>query len=416
LLKFYKKYKTLFAVSKYILWLNITDKIFWLAILLFIARIFALEIYGQTVTLIAFCTIFITIFELGLPIYMQREAALNKALSSEVFSRIFILSLALFLIYFSISSLFYYIIYYDISFKIFSIIAVMMYISSLLTLTSKALNGLNEYKKQFHLFFVVRIAIALLIIGTYWYKTSIEMILLIITAGLAVNLILNLLLLKKYSIAISVKNFAFSKAITLIKYSLPLGLAVIFNFLYDKLDIILISKLTDYYNAGYYNAAYGIYKTSSIIFSFLLVAGFTKVSEMKNDYLSIKEFLNQHIKIISYICLTAALVIFIFANLIINIFYTEKFSSSVFILRILSLGIIAMGLNNLTGTVINAMGYFRIVMYVTLYGLIFNVLLNIIYIPLYGIAASAVITVLTEILIFGAEFYFIIKLFKEKIA
>jgi O-antigen/teichoic acid export membrane protein len=291
-----------------------------------------------------------------------------------------------------------------------------MYISSLLTLTSKALNGLNEYKKQFHLFFVVRIAIALLIIGTYWYKTSIEMILLIITAGLAVNLILNLLLLKKYSIAISVKNFAFSKAITLIKYSLPLGLAVIFNFLYDKLDIILISKLTDYYNAGYYNAAYGIYKTSSIIFSFLLVAGFTKVSEMKNDYLSIKEFLNQHIKIISYICLTAALVIFIFANLIINIFYTEKFSSSVFILRILSLGIIAMGLNNLTGTVINAMGYFRIVMYVTLYGLIFNVLLNIIYIPLYGIAASAVITVLTEILIFGAEFYFIIKLFKEKIA
>lgn len=416
MLKFYKKYKSLFAVSRYILWLNITDKIFWLAILLFIARNFALEIYGQTVTLIAFCTIFITLFELGLPIYMQREAALNKSLSSDVFSRIFILSLALFLIYFFISSLFYYIIYHDISFNIFSIIAVMMYISSLLTLTSKALNGLNEFKKQFNIFFAVRIAIALLIIGSNWYKTSIEFILLIITAGLAVNLILNLILLKKYSIVFSLKNFAFSKALIIIKYSLPLGLAVIFNFLYDKLDLILISKLTDYYNAGYYNAAYGIYKTSSIIFSFLLVAGFTKVSEMKNDYLSIKEFLNQHIKIISYICLTAALVIFIFANLIINIFYTEKFSSSVFILRILSVGIVAMGLNNLTGTVINAMGYFRIVMYVTLYGLIFNVLLNIIYIPLYGIAASAVITVLTEILIFGAEFYFIIKLLKEKIA
>ena len=64
----------------------------------------------------------------------------------------------------------------------------------------------------------------------------------------------------------------------MISVSIPLGLAVIFNFLYDKIDILLISKLLDYNEAAFYNIAYGLFKASALGFSFLLVSGFTKVA------------------------------------------------------------------------------------------------------------------------------------------
>ncbi|MEZ4689432.1 MAG: hypothetical protein R3A12_04340 [Ignavibacteria bacterium] len=61
------------------------------------------------------------------------------------------------------------------------------------------------------------------------------------------------------------KGFRLKSTFSLIKLSLPLESGSYFNFLYDKIDI-LISKLTDFDQTAYYNVAYGIYKSSSILF------------------------------------------------------------------------------------------------------------------------------------------------------
>jgi O-antigen/teichoic acid export membrane protein len=52
-------------------------------------------------------------------------------------------------------------------------------------------------------------------------------------------------------------------------------------------------------------------------------------------------------------------------------------------------------------------------MWATLYGLIINVILNILFIPLYGIIAASVNTVITEYIIFFLEFYFLWKVLKK---
>jgi O-antigen/teichoic acid export membrane protein len=91
----------------------------------------------------------------------------------------------------------------------------------------------------------------------------------------------------------------------------------------------------------------------------------------------------------------------------IKLIYTDKFSNSVFILKIVSFAVIGLALNNLTGMILNGLGLFRENMYVTFTGLIINIILNIIFIPLYGIVAAAVISVITEYFIFYGDYYFI---------
>jgi O-antigen/teichoic acid export membrane protein len=224
------------------------------------------------------------------------------------------------------------------------------------------------------------------------------------------NLILAIRYLLKNNIGLSFKGFSVSGIKKMVSVSIPLGLAVIFNFLYDKIDILLISKLLDYNEAAFYSIAYGLFKASALGFSFLLVSGFTKIAELDRDTGKIKDFFNEHAKIISAICMIISIILFFFADLIIDTIYTGKFYDSIPVLKILSVGILAMGLNNLTGIILNGMGYFKIVMYITLYALIMNVALNVLFIPLYGITAAAVLTVITEYFILILEWIYMKKL------
>ena len=379
--------------------------------MLLLARNFSTEIYGQIVTLITLSIVLISVFDLGLPIYIQREIAVNRFSASEIYSRVFLLGSLLMILYFALGSAAVFVIYPDIPYSLFIIISLMMYSSFLVTVNNKALSGINEYKKQFLSFLLPRILIlAVILPGLYLYSMSAGNLLLVMFAGIAINLVISVIYLRKNEIRLSFKYFSLKGIQKILAISLPLGIAVVFNLLYDKLDLLLISKLRGFDEAAYYSIAYGIFKSSSITFSFLLVSGFTRVAELHREPSEVRKFLNEHAKFIGIICVICSLLLFIFAEFIINVFYTGKFENSVNVLRILSFGIIAMGLNNLTGIILNGMGYFKIVMFITLYALIMNVVLNAFLIPKYGIAASAVITVFTEFFIFAVEWYYLKKI------
>lgn len=409
----FKKYFSVFSESKYVLLLNITDKLFSFAIFLLLARKFSTDTYGQVVAIITLSTVFITIFDFGLPIFLQREISLNNSIGSNVFSKVFTISLIFFIGYLTLNSLYFIIFYEGISPVLFIIILLMMYIASLVTLINKALSGLGNFKSQFISFFIPRLLVALFfIIGLFYYPLGLNVLLFGLLIGILINMVLVFINLRKAGIKFSLEHFSVIEAKSIIKLSLPLGLAVIFNFLYDKIDVLLISKILDFTEVAFYNIGYGLFKASAISFSFLLVPGFTKVSSAGKDKIKIKEFFGEYFKIILVICILLSIVIFFTAEFIITSLYTERFSDSVIILKILALGITAVGLNNLTGTVLNGMGYYKTVMYITLYALILNVLLNFLLLSKYGILAAAVLTVITETFIFFTEYYYLRKILK----
>ena len=397
--------------GRHILWMNIADRLFSFFLFIIIARNFQSEVYGGIVTSFTLCSVCALAFDFGLPILLQKNIAVSDKRSDE-FSLVFSVALILFIPYTVFSTLFYNLLYSQIDVYLFAVICLITYISTLVNTINKALSGIGNFRSQFIAFTIPRIiSLPLILMMIYMFGASPYLIMIIMLIMVAVNLLWCFYFLASSGIKYS---FSLPNSYDIFKSALPLGLAVIFNFVYDKIDVLIISSVRSLDETALYSAAYGLYKTSHIAFTFMLVPGFTEVSRMKDDILAIKAFMNRLIKIILIICISVAIFYLLASEIIVQFIYTEKFSGSAFVLKILAPAVIAAGLNNLTGTIINAMGYFRIVMYVTLYGLILNFTLNLIYVPIYGITAAAVITLITESFIFLTEYYYLRKLIEIK--
>lgn len=407
------KYVNLLSESKYILLLNISDRLFSFAFFLMLARSLPREIYGEVVTLFTIAVILVSVFDLGLPVFLQREISIDILSAADIFSKVFLSALILFAAYFIIGALVVVMLYPEVPLVLFFIIAVMMYISSLVTICNKALSAVFEMKSQFISFTVPRIFIMIFFItGLYHFEFDLVTLLMVMLAGFGLNLIMIFYYLAKRNIKFTFSGYNFNHLRSILVLSLPLGLAVVFNLLYDKADVILLSKLRDFTEVAFYNIGYGVFKASSISFSFLLVAGLSRIAAMKGNKDLAAGFFRDYSKLIAPLCVLISAVMFLFPDAIINLLYTDKFSDSADVLRILSIGVLGMGLNNLTGTILNGMGYFKVVMYITLYALIMNVILNGAAIPQYGMIACAVITVITEYFIFFTEYFYFRKIIK----
>ena len=379
--------------------------------MILLARKFLPEIYGELITLFTVSAVFVSIFDLGLPIYLQRETAINPKNASETFSLAFTAGLLLFSAYFIFAGLSVRVLYPVISFALFSLTAIMLYSSSLVNICNKALSGFSDFKSQFIAFILPRLLIiAVFIAGIYYFNFGLNSFIITMLSGFSLNLVIVMYYLAKSGVKFSITLFSFKKFKNILAISIPLGLAVIFNLLYDKIDVLLISKICGFTETAYYNVGYGLFKASALSFSFLLVPAFTEIASLRSDKSALRLYFKEYSFIILMICFAAAAALFFLSGFLVNALYTINFRSSVLVLQILVFGITAMGMNNLTGIMLNGMGYYKVVMYITLYGLIFNVSLNIIFIPVYGIIAASVITVLTEYLIFFTEFYYLRKI------
>jgi O-antigen/teichoic acid export membrane protein len=395
--------------SRYLLFLNVTEQLFFFVVFLVFARKYSVESYGQLITLFTLANVFITLFNLGLPVYLQREVSISNESSSSLLSRVLSLNLIVLVIYLLFTFAYYKIFYGTISFNLYIITVIPAYLYSNINILNSVLSGLKKYKEQFRLLLNSRvITILIFLFFTIYYNSSLKLLVLIYSLGFLYHITLLVFNIIKTGGKISF-TFELKGISGLIKISLPLGMAVIFNFLYDKIDILLISKFTDFSQVGYYNIGYGIYKASALAFSFLLVSGLTHISYLSRRKCAVKLFFKKYAISFLFIGIILNIILFFSSDFVIKFIYTDKFANSVFILKIVSFAVTGLALNNLTGVILNGLGLFRENMYVTFTGLIINVILNFIFIPLYGIIAAAVISVITEYFIFYGDYYFIKK-------
>ncbi|HMQ68387.1 MAG TPA: oligosaccharide flippase family protein [Ignavibacteria bacterium] len=408
------KYSKILNDNRYLIFYTVSERIFFFLAFLIIARRFPTDTYGELITVFSIANIFIILFDLGLPVLLQREVASGKESSSELASKILTLFALSFPVYFISAATYSKIFFPDISFTIITTVLLSVYFFSAGNLFNKILSGLNDFKSQFDVILKARLpALILLITAVFFSDSGLLIFLLIILMSSLIQIIFVFSAAKKHGLIFFFNGFKLKSTFSLVRLSLPLGMAVIFNFLYDKIDILLISKLTDFDQAAYYNVAYGIYKSSSILFSFLFVSGFTEVSSIRNNKAALRSFFRKYSVLLIEICLALTIILFFLSDQIVTLVYTDKFNDSAMILKILSVSLAGLALNNLTGIMLNGTGLFKENMKITLSGLILNVILNILLIPVYGIIASAVITILTEYFIFAGGYFYLNKFFKR---
>lgn len=397
--------------ARFLFYNSAFEKIAYFILFLFFARIFSAAQYGEFITINNLGNILISICSLGIGIQLQSKIAKNISLSREIFSNYFILTLIILISDFAAGMILYFGFYSHLSPALFVVIILWSGISAGGSNLSFAYYGINKYNTPFYINFSVKfITFTIAVIVGFTFHNFIICIL-ILLAGAIIYFILTLRNFP-YSIELSSVNNKYLKNILL--SGLPLGIATVFNFLYDKIDIIVLSFYTDFTLIAFYGIAYGLYKSSSLSFSFIIQKTLTSFSEISEDKNKLEISLLKYANLIALICIAVSILLYLFSGLIVRIIYSDVYIQAADILKILVFGILPMGLNNLTGTFINSLGFYKVNMGITIIAFILNVTLNIFLIPIYSVKAAALISVFTEILILILELIFIVRFFAKK--
>ncbi len=298
---------------------------------------------------------------------------------------------------------------------IFFTVIISSYVSLYINIMSKIASGLRDFRSQFYFLLFSRCFFIFFPIIYFLKKDiTIESVAIVLLGSYLSNALLLYSFLNTNYFKQFNSKVNFPVLWKVIKVSIPLGIIVLVNLLYDRIDVLLISKILGFSDTGKYNVAYGLLKASTLSFSFILIEGFSRASYLSGRISAIKLFLKKYTIIIFFISLTSALTLFFLPDFLVIFFYSTKYASSIELLKFLSFAVVPLALNNLTGITLNALGKFNLVLYATVIGLVINVVLNLVLIPKVGLIAACYATFFTEAAILLIEGFFLFKVLSTR--
>jgi len=187
--------------------------------------------------------------------------------------------------------------------------------------------------------------------------------------------------------------------------ALPFWFSGVFLSLYSRADMILLKFLKSYNVVGFYSAAYKLIDGLSFIPAVITIVIFPVMLKFHvEDRKKLQILFQTLIKYLFIISFPIAVGTSLLANRIISLFYGEEFLSSALALQILIWAEILVFINAISGQLLNAIDKEKAFAFAAGFCLVFNVISNIILIPLLSFIGSAIAVLLTQIIL-GVLFY-----------
>ena len=180
---------------------------------------------------------------------------------------------------------------------------------------------------------------------------------------------------------------------------LPFLFIGVFSSLYAKIDVTMLRYMTDFESVGYYGAAYKFLDFSFLFASLFVASVYPLLSPLWHDSQKareFKDFFQKCFRIIFSAGLLVALVLMLAAPLLIKYFFPPTFGPAVLALRILAISQVLAFVSLLLSTLLIIEGREKIGLLVVIFGAVFNIILNFILIPRFGLYGSAWATVIAE--------------------
>lgn len=197
----------------------------------------------------------------------------------------------------------------------------------------------------------------------------------------------------------------FSK--TLFLKSWPLGLMLVFNLLYSKIDVVLLSFYKPSVDVGIYGVSYRFFEVALALPAFLANSTYPVLLKHMTDGKSYKTIFSKYLKLYVVLSLIITATVFLGAPFITIL--KGGFFLSVFPLQLLSLSLPFFFLTSLLQwhfLIKNKLAFL-----VPLYGgaLVLNIILNILLLPYFSYYAAAIITGVCEALVFAVMLWYFKK-------
>ncbi len=176
--------------------------------------------------------------------------------------------------------------------------------------------------------------------------------------------------------------------------ALPIGLMLLFNLIYFRADIILLSLMSTTKSVGIYGLSYKFFDFLIAIPLFLSNAVYPFLIKYKNDQAIFKKLINRYLLIFFSMSLVLILVFWFSTPLF--TFIKSDFSKASIPFRILLMSLPFFFVTSLIQWALITKEKQKFLMYTYFFSLIINIFLNIIFIPTYSYLASAWITLVCE--------------------
>lgn len=387
---------------KKILWYsveNLTAVIFSLLSVVLIARLFGPENLGKLsyVQAISALTIFIT--TLGIDHIIVRDLARNPK-NMNYMSTIFITQLFAWIL----QSIAMFVVIYVVNdgaiepdiIIIFTWVALTAYFSRA-TMVRFYYQAINEPHKIGSAALKSRF-ISLIYLGcALYYEFSYEYVVAFIPlqAGLQFSMLLYQFMLKN-KINISFDTELLKKVF---KESIPLLIAGALYPIFMQADVVLIASMMSDKDAGIYSAASKVIMQFTFVGTIVTMAFYLPLSQrIDNKSDDMEMFFSGIIKILCIIAFITIVLIFSFSDVIISILFGKEFSEASEVLKILIWKTLFIYIAAIFSRVLILMNLAKFELIKSLVAASFSLIANIIFIPLYGLYAAAIISVISYLL------------------
>lgn len=231
-------------------------------------------------------------------------------------------------------------------------------------------------------------------------QMPVEYILLSYVIGYAISSAISLLVIKE---KIRPFNFNPGFAAKIIKSSLPLGLMLLFNLIYFRVDIIILSFFKNTVDVAIYGYAYKYFEFLLAIPLFLSNAVYPFLLGSLKNLRSYYIFSQKYILIFLLISIVVTIPAWIFAPLIAVV--KNDFIPSILVFKILLLSLPVFFLTNILQWILIAKNKKAYLLKIYIFAALLNTILNLLFIPQYSYIASAIITGVSEGLILILLFF-----------
>lgn len=390
------------TIFKNTFWLAFAEgisKIFTLILVIYMVRILGATEFGKFTFALSFVSMFAVLSNFGLSDITTRELSRDKKSEKEYSS---ILSLKILLsigalILMLIGSFF---ISPDIVIrKIIWILAFFVLISNFFVVIYAFFRARQKMEYEA----LAKISQALIMVGVIFFVLfkfpSVENL----SYGyLFVNLVFLILILLFFHFRIYRLSLSWNKATwkKFLKSSWPLGSAAIFSAIFINIDSVMMGYLGQITQTGWYNVARRTVSFTIVPAALIFTSFFPVLSKLfKESKEMLQKVWNFYMELMIILAIPLVIGGIALASKIINFFYNQSFSPSIFAFQIL---IIMAGITFLYEpfySILIVSNQQKKIFWITLTGAIINISLNLILIPLYSLYGAAVATIITYIIL-----------------
>ena len=377
------------------------------------------DVYGNYFALINFSFLLNIILDLGITNFNVKNIAQHHQLLDKHFSGIITLRFFLVFIYLFTTLCIAIFIGYDVKqFKILLILAFNQALVAFILYIRSNLAGLHLFFQDSLVSILDRFLLIIICSLLLWGGVSdkpfqIEWFIYAQSISYFITLLLCFLLVIRQTSSFKFQwnqTFAF----LILKKSLPYALLIFLMTIYYRIDSIMLERMIDddARQAGIYAQAYRFFEASNMfayLFAALLLPIFSRMLKLKEP---IYDLVNFSFKTLMAFALILSIFSCFFSYEIIDFRYDNYILESSNIFLVLMMCFICVSSTYIYGTLLTANGNLFYLNIVAAFGVVLNVVLNLILIPKYDAFGSAVASLMTQFLTGVVQIFLCIHIFK----